>query len=449
MAYLRFFSALREVIISIAIGGGYVSLFLVTFLEGIPLIGILIPGHVAIIGAGFLVAVGVFNPWVVIVITIVGAILGDFLSFYLGRLFGWPLIDRLRRFFFVKDLHIEKAKRLLQEHTGKALIIGRFNPVTRGIMPFLVGANRAPAGSFWIWNGIGAAAWVVSSVALGWGIGLGYHLAAGFMGQMVVVALIAGLLIAWGYRFVNIRFHIFRRYDLFALGLNLIALFSLARMIQDRLLDPAKSFMIGFDYWVNGIMARFAPVAAASSYPRIIEIASWTSALGGITAVSIVTVIMGIALSLWHRWRSAAILLLSVGSTALSVGWIKGIFMLSSRPDNLVIPPAAHGSLSFLFDQASLVTDPSFPSAHAAFAAAFFVVVAYLFTYKIRHWVWRELFVVVCVILIAAIGMSRLVLNVHWASDVIAGWSLGVFCATASILLVRYVGALLYEKVGN
>jgi membrane-associated phospholipid phosphatase len=47
------------------------------------------------------------------------------------------------------------------------------------------------------------------------------------------------------------------------------------------------------------------------------------------------------------------------------------------------------------------------------------------------------------------IGLSRLILNVHWASDIIAGWSLGIFCATASILLVRYVGTLFTGKIGE
>ena len=89
-----------------------------------------------------------------------------------------------------------------------------------------------------------------------------------------------------------------------------------------------------------------------------------------------------------------------------------------------------------------LLTDPSFPSGHATMAAAFFFVCAYLFSRKIKHWVWRELFIVLCALLTIAIGVSRIVLNVHWVSDVIAGWALGIFCATASIILVRYVGEL-------
>ena len=58
----------------------------------------------------------------------------------------------------------------------------------------------------------------------------------------------------------------------------------------------------------------------------------------------------------------------------------------------------------------------------------------------------REGFIALCVLAIIAVGVSRVMLNVHWASDVIAGWSLGVFCATGSILFVRYIGVLVLGK---
>ena len=61
MPYLGFFSALSDTLVAIAVGGGYTTLFLVTLLEGVPLIGVLIPGHVAIIAAGFVASTGVFN----------------------------------------------------------------------------------------------------------------------------------------------------------------------------------------------------------------------------------------------------------------------------------------------------------------------------------------------------------------------------------------------------
>jgi len=454
MGYLHFFSTLTDTLAAIAINGGYASLFLVMVLEGVPIIGIIVPGHVAILGAGFLVAAGVFNVYIVIIVATVGAVAGDYLSFVLGRRFGWSFIDRVRRFLFIKDAHIEKAKKLLGTHTGKALIVGRMNPVTRGIMPFLVGANHTPVGSFWVFNVIGATLWVVASVIIGYGVGLGTHLAAGFLGRAVVVAILCGILIIWGYRFVNLRFHIFRRYELFALGLNLVSLYILSRTISDAISNAP--FLAGFDEWVNSFMLCLSgtfPAAmntlcvAYPTAPSLVPVAAWVSAIGSPTVLSYIAVAICLLLAYRKRWRSSVIMLLSVGSANFAAGWMKDFFDIG-RPHDMILPFSNLGN--WLFDSASLASNPSFPSGHAAFAAAFFVILGYLVAPKIHSWwVWRELFIVACVLVPIAIGLSRVILDVHWASDVIAGWALGVFCATASILLVRYVGALFVEKVSN
>ncbi|MDE1975558.1 MAG: bifunctional DedA family/phosphatase PAP2 family protein [Patescibacteria group bacterium] len=427
MHYIHFFSTLSETVRHIAVGGGYTALFVIMFLEGLPLIGMAIPGHVAIITAGFLAAAGVMDPVWVGLNGIAGALLGDCASFFLGRRYGWPLLERLRPHFFVAGSVLEKARAMLERHVGKSLVIGRFNPVTRGIMPFLVGANRSKVKSFWIYDAAGTVAWIFTSIVIGYAISFGYQAAAGFIGKLAVVAVIAALLIIWGYRFVNARFHIFKRYELFVLMMNLASLYGLARTLQDAY--STRPFMAGFDIWVNSLMSALE----ASVYGGfLVPMSVFMNAYAGPIAVSAITVAFGIWLSARRKWRSAAILLLSVGLAAVSVGWLKDIFM-RVRPSDLMLP--------------ALAGDPSFPSGHAAFSAALFVVVAYIAAPKFKKWVTREIFIAACVLVPILVGLSRLVLNVHWASDVLAGWSLGVFCATASILFVRYVGALIVNRV--
>jgi membrane-associated phospholipid phosphatase len=57
------------------------------------------------------------------------------------------------------------------------------------------------------------------------------------------------------------------------------------------------------------------------------------------------------------------------------------------------------------------------PSGHAQFAVVFWGVIARRIG---RPWFWT-----LCVVLMAAIGFSRIYLGVHFPSDVIAGWALG------------------------
>lgn len=74
------------------------------------------------------------------------------------------------------------------------------------------------------------------------------------------------------------------------------------------------------------------------------------------------------------------------------------------------------------------------PSGHATGAAAFAVALA-LLLWPRGGW-WRVA-VVAAWGLSGAVGLSRLVLRVHWASDVLAGWTLG-----AGVALITYFVAL-------
>lgn len=423
MPYVHVFEAIAHTASVWVAGGGYVALFLLTFLEGIPLIGVLVPGHVAIIAAGFFAKIGALNLYWVLAISLAGAIFGDFLGFAIGRTFGMAFIDRLRPYFFVKDGAVDKAHALLAKHTGKAMVIGRFNPITRALLPFLVGTTRTPAKRFWLFNLLGGIAWTVASVGLGYVFGSGVHAAVGYLGKLAVVAILAGLIIIWGYRFVNVRFHIFKRYELFVLILNVLSLFALARSIEDAF--SKHSFMANFDVAVNLYMHTLGLL-----HPMLISIALSVTNAGDPAVLTGLGILIGLIYLIRFRFRRAAIMLLAIGVTSFLTGVMKEFFF-RARPLN---------ALQILTD------NPSFPSGHAATAAAFFLIISYLAVRRLDSWVVREIIIVFCVLATIAIGLSRLVLNVHWASDVIAGWALGIFLASASILLVRYVGVLVVRK---
>ena len=415
-AILQYFSALSDNISNIIAVGGYPVIFLSVILEGIPLIGTIVPGHVAIIAGGFFAHSGELNIWVVTIVCLVAAVSGDLFGFYIGRKYGISFIDRFKKYLFIRDEHIERVQNLLNKHTGKAMIIGRLSPMTRALMPFFVGTGQTSIGKFWIFNIIGAVIWVGASIVLGYGFGFGFSAAASYFGRAVVIAVIAGALIIWGYRFVNVRFHIFRRYELFALIINVLSLFILALTIRDAL--SATSFLANFDVWVNGFMNSNVGTVA-------ISVSEFIGAIASVGIPVIAGIAIGFAFIFNKRWRSAVIMLLAVLSSFSMFSFMKEFF-LRPRPDNAL----------------QLLTDPSFPSGHATMAAAFLFVCAYLFAPKIKHWIYRELFIVICALLAIGVGVSRLILNVHWASDVIAGWSFGLFCATASIILVRYASEL-------
>jgi undecaprenyl-diphosphatase len=81
------------------------------------------------------------------------------------------------------------------------------------------------------------------------------------------------------------------------------------------------------------------------------------------------------------------------------------------------------------------VASPAFPSGHATDAAGFFLAAAFVLSITVVHRRQARLACFGTALFCAAlVGVSRLVLGVHWLSDVVAGWVLGT--AIAVIVVV-------------
>ncbi len=117
-----------------------------------------------------------------------------------------------------------------------------------------------------------------------------------------------------------------------------------------------------------------------------------------------------IGISSRNKISDSLLLIVSlVGSFLL--GYFAKIIIQKERPENALIEASGF----------------SFPSGHALRALIFFGLLIYLFKDEIKSKVLKQLFIAVNVVLILLIGFSRIYLNVHWLSDVIAGYALGLF----------------------
>lgn len=86
----------------------------------------------------------------------------------------------------------------------------------------------------------------------------------------------------------------------------------------------------------------------------------------------------------------------------------------------------------------AMPSDWSFPSAHTAQATAFFLSAA-LIAFQFLPPVWATLFAVLSLLIIGIVGYSRIYLQVHYLSDVLAG----MFLATLIVSTVRFIIPLL------
>ncbi|TVR08563.1 MAG: phosphatase PAP2 family protein [Salinarimonadaceae bacterium] len=146
------------------------------------------------------------------------------------------------------------------------------------------------------------------------------------------------------------------------------------------------------------------------------------SALGSMT-VSIGGTMLGAGyFALRGEVRKAAFLLAAItGAVLLSVG-AKEIFA-RPRPD--------------LFEHGTRVFTPSFPSAHAAVSAAVAAAFANVLAMRFVETPARATIFVACGCVAILIGASRIYLGVHWPTDVVAGWALGLAWALVCVPLIK------------
>jgi membrane-associated phospholipid phosphatase len=79
----------------------------------------------------------------------------------------------------------------------------------------------------------------------------------------------------------------------------------------------------------------------------------------------------------------------------------------------------------------------SFPSGHTNMVTILFLSFCFYVVFKIIDRKKRRLYFVVSIIVIILVGLSRVYLNAHWVSDVLAGWCLGIFWATLPLAVVK------------
>lgn len=85
------------------------------------------------------------------------------------------------------------------------------------------------------------------------------------------------------------------------------------------------------------------------------------------------------------------------------------------------------------------ITRYSFPSGHATIAIIFFSFLIYCFKDDIKNKFLKIIFISINIILFLLLGFSRIYLDVHWFSDVLAGFSLGAFWLSFFIIISKFI----------
>ncbi|HEC14200.1 MAG TPA: phosphatase PAP2 family protein, partial [Rhodospirillales bacterium] len=407
------------------------TVFAATALESMAFVGSIFPGMSMVIALSGLAASLGANVWVLVLWCALGAVLGDGVSFWIGHHYG----DRLKSIwpFRGRPELLETGIAFFQRQGGKSIVVGRFLPFTRAVVPIAAGMLGMSPVRFYIANVLSAIGWAVMSVLPAAGIGLAFTVInesssrvalmlglfiAVFLAALVITRVTARFLLPWFntlfagvHEFIEARSRRAGRIAAFVFGLRRrsasasTAWIFLTLVLMIAFLEILENIIPGAplvraDMAVNSLVQGLRTPLGDAIMIAVTSMADatvvfWASAvlLGGLLAL--------------RAWRTFGLAFLSLAGVSLFVPLLKWTL---HRPRPI--------------DIYSAVNAFSFPSGHAAFAALLGGLIAVIGTRGLSRNVRTSVWALVLT-LSTLVGFSRVYLSAHWPSDVIGGLLFG------------------------
>lgn len=151
---------------------GLIGVLVIVFAESGLLIGFFLPGDSLLFTTGLLVTAGTLDTplWLVCLLVVLAAIIGDQVGYLFGRKVGPALFKRPDSKLF-KQENVEKAHEFFEKYGPKSLVLARFVPIVRTFTPIIAGVSRMNYRSFITFNVIGGTLWGAGVTLLGAALG--------------------------------------------------------------------------------------------------------------------------------------------------------------------------------------------------------------------------------------------------------------------------------------
>lgn len=152
--------------------GGIYLLAFVIFAETGLFVGFFLPGDSLLFVTGLICATTTWMPpvWLVVLVLIAAAILGNLTGYAFGRKVGEALYHRKDGLLFKKK-YLKMTENYYERHGTKTIFLGRFLPFIRTFAPILAGIIKMNFQRFALFTIIGAIAWISTFTLLGFFLG--------------------------------------------------------------------------------------------------------------------------------------------------------------------------------------------------------------------------------------------------------------------------------------
>ncbi|MFF7706216.1 VTT domain-containing protein [Pseudomonas sp. NPDC007930] len=372
-----------------------VAIFVVACIECLAIAGIIVPGTVVLFALAALAGGGNLGLAETLLLGYVGGLLGDGLSYAIGR----GLQENIRRLPGLRThpQWLAGAEGYFQRYGVASLLVGRFIGPLRPMLPMVAGMLEMPVVRFALVSLVAAAGWSVAYLLPGWmaGAAVRLPLPEGFWPQAAVVA--AGIALLVGLSFHS-AWHRHPRTTLLVAGCSFILLLAV---------------LLGWPYLaqLDQGLSRLIQEHRTAALDHLVVV---VTRMGDFRTQLFLGGLLVAALALMRQWRPALFAFTTLLGTALANTLLKLLFS-RARPEVLLDP----------------LTSFSMPSGHSSGAFAFFLVLA-LLAGRGQPPRMRLTWTFIACIPALAIAASRIYLGAHWPTDVIAGILLAVSGVAAS-----------------
>lgn len=145
---------------------------LILFIETATILGSFLPGDSLIFILGIALSSTLNFPiWLALPIIIVSAIGGSQVGYWVGTKVGPALFKKPKRNFFFNEDTITRSHDIIERYGPRAIVLARFIPVLRALVPMLVGIMGMESKKYLKYNIFGAVLWGGCLLVLGWSLG--------------------------------------------------------------------------------------------------------------------------------------------------------------------------------------------------------------------------------------------------------------------------------------
>lgn len=415
--------------------------FIISAAESVAIIGTIVPGTIMMTALGALAGAGVIPLYPTIFWAIMGAIVGDGISYWIGHYFK----DRLPKVwpFRTNQSLLKTGEKFFHKYGSMSVFIGRFVGPVRALVPMIAGMLGMKPLQFILANVASAILWAPAYMLPGILLGAAsLELPPDIAIHIILVFFLIGLFIllcAWFiYKFLmlirnqvnalldtcwdNMKENRYLKPMTVALKhhntherhgqLNLAILFIIATILFCSLAIYVKA-VGSSNIMVNDAMFHLFRGIRSDVADNVMI---YITLLGQKQVILPVVAVIFAWLIIWKRWRAA------FHAAALAILAAGGVYVLK----NIIKSPRPWG----IFQNAETY---SMPSGHSTLSATLFMALAFIIALSFRP--SRRWPVYAFSILIAlAVGTSRLYLGAHWFTDVISSWLLSAAILIAIII---------------